>query len=251
MTYYDSNELRAFPLVGNDDGAIAQDLIVDTIIQAPASYGDQLTLISMSVTDLVVSCVLAIDGQPAAYLTTLQSALTTHAPIAVTPILFGVTGFMAFGEGVRRQRLRVDGSYEFLPEALLSYQDSLATATMRVGPHSLIGLVRLEAGTGLEIVPETLRIKREDDEIVTVTAGVVRAIDAAIAVDPIPGCLRPAEGDPKVRPITSINGVVPDCDGNLDLEIVNVREIPTDPGIVEISTDEGDVWTDEGEPCGS
>lgn len=251
MTYYDSNETRAFPLVGDDDGAIPHDAIVDCIIQAPASYGDQLTLISVSITDLVVSCVLAIDGTPVAYLTVLQSALETHRALAVRPILTGVTGFMAFGEGVRRQRLRVDGAYKFLPEALLSYQDALGSATMQVGPHSLVGLVTLEAGPGIEIVPEELTIKTETAALVTVMAAVIKATDPKMASDPIPGCLRPAEGNPKVHPITSINGVVPDCDGELTLQIVNVRELPDDPGIIVVSKPQGDVWTDEGEPCES
>lgn len=250
MTLYDDNELRAFPLVGNDDLGIPPNVLVDVIVYAPASYGSTLTVASISVTGLVVSLVLAIDGQPAAYLTARTFDVEPHEPVDLTAILPGVSGFVAFGAGKDSQRLRLDGAYQLEPECLLSYPDHLGEATLQVGGHKLYGLVRLEAGDDVEITSQLLKIRREDTTVVEVLAGVI-SLAEPVGADPVPGCLRPAEGAAQVEPVCSINGVVPDCAGDLTLQVVNVRETPDQPGLQAVPLPGRIELRDEGTPCGS
>jgi hypothetical protein len=239
-------------LVGEDDNQIPQDLIVDCIVHAPSSLGTSLTLSSISVTDLLVSVVLSIDGDPAAYLTLPLADVATHQPLALTAIADGVSGFIAFGEGVNRTNLRADGAYLFMPECLISYEFDDVNPTVVAGGHAFTGLVSLDVGTGLQITAEELRVRNEDLTITTTTVALISVIDEAIYNDPIPACLRPAEGVNNVLAITEINGVKPDCaDGNIDLQFVNIRELPTDAGVTVVQTAQGLTIRDEGEPCSS
>ncbi len=249
MSFYDDNELIAFPLVGDDDNRIPSDLIVDCIVHAPASLGTDLILRSLSVTGMLVSCVLAIDDTDAAYITLQLENLQTHQPLPLTPIVMGVSGFIAFGEGVTRQLLRLDGTYNFLPASLISYEYDITNPTVEVGGNEFFGLVDLDVGPGLSITAQMMNVKLENDDIVEVTAAVIAITDPALYDDPIPQCLRPAEGNPRVPPITDINGVQPSCDGDITLEFVTIREIPSDPGVTVESKPQGLTLLDEGQPC--
>lgn len=251
MSFYDDNELIAFPLVGDDNFLIPHDVLVDCVIHAPAALGTQLAIRSMSLTDLLVSIVLTIDGTDAAYLTVPLTSVTVHGPVEVQPIQDGVSGFLAFGEGINRHNLRVDGTYRLLPECLISYQFDATNPTLAVGPYSLKGLVSLETGDGLTIEPVTMRVRNEDASITTTLVGLVTVTDVSIYDDPIPGCLRPAEGSPFISPITSINDVQPDCSGIMTLQIVNVQETPDAPTITPVIVPMGISWRDEGTPCSS
>ncbi len=276
MTFYDQNELIAFPLVGTDDYQIPQDLLVDCIIHAPSSLGNTLTLSSISVTSLLVSVVLAIDGDPAAYLTILKSNLVTHQALPVTGILAGVSGFIAFGEGVTRHLLRLDGAYQFMQGCLISFEYDTSTATLTAGGHSFYGLVRLVGAEGIKIEGVELNIKVGDqlqpgagamfgsplfnrvafnynatqgESIVTTVAAVFSADSIDMLDDPLPGCLRSAEGSPQVQPITSINGVLPSTDGELTLEIVSVQETSDSPTVTPVIVGTGIALLDDSQPC--
>ncbi len=250
MSLYDDHELISFPLVGDDDYAIPEDVLVDLLVHAPGSYGDEAVISSISVTSMMVSLVVSIGGQPAAYVTAMIDNIVLHDPVDLVAIRPGVSGFVVFGAGVGRQRLRLDGTYRLMPECLIAYPDHLSQATVVAGGHSLHGLVALRAGAGLSIEARTLVIRREDTSLVTTLAAVI-GTDVTVGADPIPGCLRPAEGACVVAPIKSINGVVPDCAGNLDLVIVNVRETPEQPGLQTVTGPGKIELLDEGTPCGS
>lgn len=246
MSYYDDNELIAFPLTGNDDLGIPSDVIVDVLIHAPAALGTNLAIRSISVTGLLVSIIFTIDGTDVAVLTALQPEPQTM--LEVTPLLPGVEGFVVLGFGVTRRRLRVDGSYPLMPEALLSYQSSGST-TLSANGHTMTGLVKLTVGAGLSIAARTLTMQTESG-VVTALAAVVSITDESLLVDPVPPCLRSPDGTPKIQPLVGINDVVPDCSGDIGLVIVNVREIPTDAGIVMATKPQGITLSDEGTPCG-
>jgi hypothetical protein len=249
MSFYDDNELIAFPLVGIDNNLIPHDIIVDCVVHGPSSLGTTLALRSISVTDLLVSCVLTIGGTDAAFVTVPLDTLQIHSPIQIEAIQDGVSGFIAFGGGVERASLRVDGDYQFLPESLISYQFDAITPTLAIGAHSLHGLVSLDVGTGLTISAANMRVRNEDTTITTTTVGLISVQDPGIFSDPIPGCLRPAEGNPLVSPITSINSVEPDCSGALTLQIVSVLQLPTDPEVTTVAVPMGLSLRDSGVPC--
>lgn len=277
MSFYDQNEQISFPLVGNDDNQIPEDLLVDCIVHAPSSLGSTLSILSISVTNLVVSLVLGIDGTPVAYLTSLKELLPIHQALPITGILPGVSGFIAFGEGVNRHLLRLDGVYEMEAGSLISFIYDTSTPTVTAGGHEFFGLVKLVGANGIKITGETLDIKvasgvlqttrsalfgttpfnglqfnvskLQGGSVVTTVAAVFSADDPDMLNDPIPGCLRAVDGTPQVQPITSINGVRPDCNGELTIQIVNVQELSTSPTITADTVARGILLKDDGSPC--
>jgi hypothetical protein len=245
MTWYDQNELIAYPLTGADDNAIPSDVLVDCIVNAPIALGTQLVLRSISVTGLLVSVILRIGSTDVAYLTVPMATLQTHLAIPVVPLAPGVSGFIAFGSGVHQHQLRVDGAYAFMPESLISYQYDAVNPTMTVGGHAMTGLVKLVPGPGLRITGATLRVKREDAAIVVTPCALISITNPALLSDPIPESVRPAEGDPAVQPIATINGVAPDSGGNITLVVETILQQPTDPVITLVGTQ----LQDGGTPC--
>ena len=245
MTWYDSNEQIAYPLTGNDDNMIPQDVLVDCVVNAPESLGTQLLLHSISVTGLLVSVILRIGSTDVAYLTVPMSTLQTHLALALTPLVAGVSGFIAFGNGVYQHQIRVDGAYDFMPECLISYTYDGTDPTLSVGGHVMTGLVKLTVGPGLSIVGTTLRIKREDAVIVDTKCALISIVNTSLFTDPIPPSVLPAEGNPVVLPIASINGVYPDSGGNLALALENINQNPADPVITLVGTQ----FQDGGTPC--
>jgi hypothetical protein len=248
MTWYDNNEGIAYPLVGHDDLAIPHSVLVDAVVHAPAAYGSELIVQSISVTALVVSVVFAIDGTPAAYATVAQPA-AVHEPIPLTPIRAGVSGFCVLGHGIERERLRVDGTYQLVAESLISYPGDVAAATLTSGGHALTGLVKLLAGSGLTVTPELLRIQMPDTTVVTVTCAVISAVDATL-IDPVTPCHRAVDGSPLVSAISSINGVPPHpVTGAVDVLVIALRESTADPNVTMTTLLDQLVITDEGTPC--
>ncbi len=245
MTWYDDNAQKAYPLTGNDDFGVPPDILVDALVYAPEVLGTILTLRSISVTPLVCSVVLSIDGVDVAYATRLQAQMPEYATIQLTPLVAGVSGFVVFGEGIRLTALRVDGPYTFLPECLIRYPYDATNPTVTVGGHVITGLVKLQVGAGMSITRESLRIRKEDTSIVTTDCALVSIDDDRLKVDAIPAGMRPAEGSPDVPPIASIEGVEPDTDGDIAIVIENILERPSDP-IVAIT---GVTLTDGGQPC--
>ena len=247
MTWYDHNETIAYPLTGNDDNMIPQDVLVDCIVYAPASLGTQLIMRSISVTGLLVSVIFKIGTTDVAYVTLPTATLQTHLAIQLIPLAPGVSGFVAFGNGVNLHQLRVDGTYDLMPECLVSYQYDSVDVTLSAGGHPMTGLVSLTVGAGLKIVGTTLKIKREDSVIVDTPCALISITDPALLTDPIPESVLPAEGNPGVLPIASINGVFPDDDGNIAFTLVNVLQLPSDPVITLVGTE----LQDGGTPCAS
>lgn len=253
MTFYDNNQLIAFPLTGVDVDAIPSSVIVDTVIYAPSSLGTQLQLLSISVTDLVVSCVLGINGISVAYITQLQANTDIHVPYDVTPIVPGVVGFMTFGEGIRTERLRVDGTFPFMHESLISFVYNQSSPTLTAGGNPFFGMVTLEVGTGLTISGQTLTIRKEDSSIVTTPAALISILTPSLYNDPIPPCLLPADANVVSPPIRSINGVAPTTTGAIFLTLEVVKQLPAEPDIDQSVPlfSRTIYWLDHGQPCES
>ena len=250
MTWFDDNQTRAWPLVGDDDYAIAHDVLVDVMVHAPDSLGGQAAVTSISVTGLVVSVVISIDGTPAGYVTVPNTPDLVHAPQELQPIASGISGTVTFGDGVLERRLRVDGTYDLVDEALISFPVDLSTPTAVLRGTDLFGRVALEAGEGITITAEELRVRKEDLSIVTTTVAAI-ALDAESRLVPINPCEVSAEaGDLPTTPVREINGVPPDGAGDIDLVALTIQRLPTDGTVSITATEPGEMtFTDTAEPC--
>jgi hypothetical protein len=280
MTWYDQNELIAWPLVGNDDNQIPSDLIVDCVVHAPSALGQQLQLISISSTALLVSCVLAIDGTPVAYLTALKANVPLQQSVSLTPIVTGVSGFLAFGFGITTRLLRVDGVYNFISSSLIRYDFDASSPTLTVGATAFTGLVNLVGAGGIEIEAQTISINPvpalntlargaqfnsaqlnaaqfnlPDSSIsgtpLTTVCAFFTPTVASMYSDPVASCFKPVDGRPDVQPVSAINGVLPDVNGNLNIKFLAIAQNGSDPVFGAVTSPGQIVVTDGGSPCGS
>lgn len=250
MTWFDDNEQKAYPLVGDGDFAIAHDVLCDVMVHAPDSLGDQAAVTSISVTGLIVSVVISIGGTPAAYVTVPNTEDLIQAPQELQAIASGVSGTVTFGSGIRLRRLRVDGSYPLVDGSLISFHIGLTAPTAVLRGTDLFGRVGLVAGEGIVVEPRELRIQKEDLSVITTTAAVI-GLEAGSRLTPVNPCEVSAEaGELRTPPIREINGVPPDGAGDIDLVALTIQRVPTDGTITPASPEAGKIiFTDTGEPC--
>jgi hypothetical protein len=242
MTWYDDNERRAYPLTGDDDGAVPADIVVDILVHAPQGLGAALSVASVVVTSLVVSVVLAIDGAPVAYVTAENTEDLVQNAVPVAPIAAGVSGFVTFGSGIRRQRLNVTGTYGVLDSCLVSFPVSPSVPTLTVQGRSLFGRVVIEAGTDITITAEDVVI----DGVGTRRAAVIRLAEA-VRGEPVGAGFKSAEAALATSPVRLINGVPPP----LQIQTVVIKELPTEAAVdvVPDTVNHAVVFRDHGEPC--
>ena len=235
MSWYDENELIAFPLVGDDDFAIPPDVIADVLIHAPAALGGQAVVTSLSVTGIVVSIVISIGGSPAGFVTVENTPDLVQVPQEIQPVAAGVSGTVTFGSGITRHRLRVDGAYALVDASLIRFDVDLTNPTAILGGTDLFGRVALQAGDGYVVEPRELRIQKEDTSVVTVTAAVIGLAEGR-RLEPLNPCEVSAEtAELQAPPVREVNGVSPDAAGNIDVVALTVQLDPAE-GVVTLTS---------------
>jgi hypothetical protein len=242
MTWFDDNERKAYPLTGDDDGAIPQDVLADLLIHAPNALGTSVAVTSVVVTSLVVSVVISISGTPAAYATIENSPDLAQTEVPLSAIVSGVSGFVVFGSGVQRQRLNVTGTYAVQDSCVVQFEASPTTPTLMVQGRELFGQVVLEAGADIEITAENVVI----DGLGTKRAAVFR-LAAGVRGEPVAAAYRSAEATLLTPPVRLING----CPPPLSLAVVTIRELPTEAviGVAADPVNHAIRFVDSGAPC--
>lgn len=223
MTWYDDNERISYPLLGEDDGAIPADVLVDILLHAPSSLGSQVEVSSIAVTGLVVSVVLSIAGTPVAYATVENSPDLVQVSVPLVAITPGASGFVVFGSGIQKHRLNITGSYPVMDSCVILFEDPAADPTLRVGGHAFTGQVQLKAGPEISITAEPVVIQGQGSQL----AAVIRLAPAAQG-EPVGAAYKSAEANLRTPPIRTINGIPPP----LTIEVIVVKELPTEAGVV-------------------
>ncbi len=252
MTFYDDNQLRSYPLTGNDDGLLPADCVVDCLVHAVDALGKNLAIASFSSTPGLISVVLSIDGVHVAYATVPRSAFVPHTQVDLIPVVPGASGFIVFGNGLEREQFRVDGPYPLVDEALISYPGATVggrVVTLETLGHELFGTVLLEGAGGLEVVGRTMRVKKEDGSIVTTPVALVRPVLPSLSRDPVSACWMAAEASLSPGGARSLNGVPPSLTGQLEIQVVNIREVTSTPRLLLGSSGTSILLVDEGRPC--
>ena len=242
MTWFDDNERKSFPLVGDDDGAVPQDILVDVLLHVPAATGSQVELTSIAVTALVVSVVFSVAGVPVAYATVENNADLVQATVPLVPIVTGVSGFVVLGSGIQRHRLNVTGTYKVLDACVISFPAVPTLPTLTAQGRELFGQVTLQAGPNVEITAEDVVIMG----VGTRRAAVFR-LAAAVSGEPVGTAYRSAEANLTLPAVRLINGIPPP----LQIAVVTVKELPTEASVTvaEDIPDHAIDLVDDGEPC--
>jgi len=264
--WMNSNELRNYPLHDNatkrsaDDVILPDNILADMNIMVPESAGRFVYVSSVMLTPGLVSLTfLATDYDPLAPEPSSSSsssssvgmiplaAITVQKPVVlyknypIEALYPGVAGWVAFGSGVNEIS---SASFRFV-EPLDGLLASKAVRAYKDYPVQSLGKTeRLATLTGL------ILLRGEGDVVV---GSAVRTINGlkreviAIGLDiaTLPeNMLRKYAGDcgerpedqtcAKGKPFLTVNGVIPDCDGNIDIifEGLDVTQVRVDHGMV-------------------
>jgi len=231
---------RRYPLDDNSTGTgdegtrLNDDILVDAHLRWPSVAGQYAFLGGLTVTDTIVTAVfMAADSPTAAAGFTPMAAVTLPQPInrhqfyPVEPLYPGVGGFVAFGDVGETFSIRFSTPQQGLlaPKVGRPYEH-LPIPTMRKFGRvdGLTGLVRIVAGPDVEIVREDVEV---DDVSEPQEALVIRLLkptsERNVLSDYIGPCgLRPESRNCNREGIETINGVSPDCDGDLRIDFLGL-----------------------------
>lgn len=246
--WYSINEGISYPIDETascvaDDGTLVQNnIITDLYLRWPSTLGEYAFISSLTVTESLVSVTFLVstalvDGtvRPLAVIS-VPRAVVEGRQYALSPQVNGISGYIVFGSGASSQteyraRFLTPAQTRLTARAAKPYAP-LAVSGLKANAASnyLSGLVRLRANSPLEVVGE----EREIDGVLR-NVGVVRLVDTAVETirsNTITGgtvsvfrqfagpCgARPDSNTCQKPPIEFINGVGPDCNGRVTLEV--------------------------------
>lgn len=247
---------RRYPLADTatgtaDDGQrLRDDIITDLHIRWPRTLGQYAFLGGLTVTpNIVTAVIMAASAQagdaglvPLASVT-LPQPVTVSRLYALTPLQKGVGGFIAFGDVGESVALRFSSPTQslLLPRVARPYAPLPIPYFKKEGlADGLSGVVRLLAGTGLEVVRETVPIEGQNVEAVVIRLPASTLTDNSLAEYIGPCGIRPESGNCPAPGLETIAGVGPDCDGNINISFLNfvTAPYPCDDGYAGITLDQ-------------
>lgn len=257
---------RRYPLDDNatgtgDDGTrLNDDIIVDLHLRWPKVAGQYAFLGGLTVTDKIVSAViLAADSPTEAENFTPLAAVTVIQPVneysyyPLESLYPGAGGFISFGDTNEQFNIRFSTPQQGLisPKTGHPYDAFPIPSMRKLGRvDGLTGLVRLKAGPDLEIVKETVDVDGTE-----VDALVIRLVGPTSARNPSADYIGPCGKRPESQNcdregIQTINGVAPDCNGNIEIEFRGMSFATyggcSEGGTLDQSLGIEDVCTDQG-----
>jgi len=253
--WLNTNETRAYPLHDRatrrgTGGELPNNFIVDAHIWLPRSAGRVLFISSAGISSGLVSLTLlaaestfcpgssSSSSSSSGSSFTPMAVLSVRRPVArfknyaITALYPGVGGWIAFGSAaldLESLALRFDGpeATQLLDRAVHAYDDIPVKSLGKLNVSSVLtGLVRLHGTTG---TMRTFRTKRVIDgaERNVAALGLDLSQNKIATLTDFAGPCghRPVAGTCNKKPITLINGVPPDCNGNIDIEFVGEQNV--------------------------
>ena len=239
QNWYDLQAGRRYPLddrsTGLDDAGnlINDDLIVDCHIKFPIAYGEYAFVSGLTVTANIVTAVICASSDLAGTNITpiaaisIPKPLTTNTNYPVQALVVGVAGWIVFGAGVSQN---FSGRYSTPIQSLIAPRNASAYRKMPVQSlrkyelsSKLKNVVNVVAAAPLVADYTTLTIGGSDVNAVLLE---LRGNTASVPYEPLeyflgPCGARPESGTCPKQPILSINGVTPDCTGNIHIDFTD------------------------------
>lgn len=232
--WYDTNGQQPYPVselasgTGDDGETMRDDVVVDLHLRFPSVAGNYAYLGGLTVTENIVSLVIAAADEPDSVSGfTPLAAITVAQPVtegqhyALTPLYPGTGGWVVFGSGVRESfvgRYSTPQQSLLLPRCARPYRDLPVASLGKVGKAvALTGLVTIRGGTDIAVVKETRTIYSIPRDVLVIRLR-QDATGRNVLADYVSECqTRPESRNCPQPGIETINGVSPDCDGNINL----------------------------------
>ena len=238
QNWYDLQSSRQYPLddaaTGADDAGalLPNNIVLDCNIKYPEQYGAFAFIQAITVSNGLVTILIGAGSNLDSASTATVAAVTVSKPIqlsknyAIQPLVPGAAGWFVFGEGVE---FNFTGRYATPRQTLIAPRNAHAYRALPLRSikkknvqNSLSGLVSIEA-----VAPLTAELKVVDINGKPQNALVfgLSAVTTDVDYNPLAyfrgTCSeRPESGTCPKPPIETINGVSPDCSGNIELAVV-------------------------------
>jgi len=239
QNWYNLQSTRRYPLddisTGVDDAGafIREDIIVDCNIQFPRSLGQFMYVQGITVSAQLVTVVFGCAENITAAGTTV-AAISLVRPVdsyvnySITGLVPGISGWIVFGPGIETP---FSGRYTTTKQTLINPRNAKPYAPLPISSLSKINnqapltdIVNLVASDPVTATYELVRNKETNTQHPAI---VFRLNQGLITNSPDynplslflgPCSQRPESGTCPKPPIESINGIQPDCDGNIVIE---------------------------------
>lgn len=239
--WLNAQEARRYPLddnangTGDDGKRMKDDAIVDLHIRWPRLAGQYAFLGGLTITPTIVTVVILAADSPTATsnftplaAVTIEQPATEYSYYNFEPLYPGVGGFIAFGDVEEAFNIRFSTPQQGLlsPKVGRPY-DNLPIPSMRKFGRvdGLTGLVKLLPGHDIEIVKESVNVGGTTTDAVVIRLQSPTSARNAVA-DYIGPCgKRPESNNCDRTGIQTINGVTPDCNGNIEIEFRNLHAL--------------------------
>lgn len=255
QNWYNLQSTRRYPLDENSTGLddsnsfIRDDILVDCHIRFPGTYGKHVYVQGLTVSPGIVTVVFGVSaetgpvsGEPLAFLSVVKP-VTANVNYPIVGLKAGVSGWVAFGQGIENN---FTGRYTSVQQSLVSPRCARAYKPLPVPTIGKLGLQGALQGVVklLGELPVRVRYAADAGAVVkiiddakapykdSVQAIVVELDQTQITTDynPLqlflgPCAQRPESGTCPKPPIESINGVVPDCRGNINIVFENFEAV--------------------------
>lgn len=262
QNWYDLQEGRRYPLddlsTGIDDSGapIADNIVVDCHIRFPNTLGNYAYITAIHVSENIVTVLISATdsaNSPAVFKPIAAVSLSKPIEIGVnqplTPLVPGVAGWLAFGSGIGEN---FSGKYSAPIQTLITKR---CARPYRPLPIPTLGKIALSTALSgivkiLGRTPVVASYEMTDVEGTQVPAIVFRLVGNLGDNNPLddyggPCKNRPESGTCRQPGLQNINGVTPDCDGNIQITANGFSIFPfTDEqggcdGGIDIITDRG------------
>lgn len=256
LNWYNLQATRRYPLddAGNgetDDGrSLPNDIIVDLHLRFSETLGQYAYVQAVTVSAQLVTIVFGVSaslnavGKSIAAITLLKPTdININYPI--TPLVDGVAGWVVLGNGINSPpfsgRFSTPVQSRLTARCARSYSPLPITSLSKTGVAAkLQGVVNLAEETPVKLEYKKTVIDGVSTQLIVFS---LDQYDASLAYNPLSYFLstcsqRPESNTCGKTPISSINGISPDCYGNITVTFDNVTAQAFDGcGGIDLTTD--------------
>jgi hypothetical protein len=230
QNWYNLQSTRSYPLdegstCVDDAGAfVRNDIIVDCYIRFSGALGAQMYVQGITVSAGLVTVLFGVTGGQTVAVVSQPKPVTPYINYAVTALVPGVSGWIVFGPGIVENfsgRYTTVAQTAIQPRCARPYRELPIPTIGKLGlTTALDGVVSLTASTPVTATYETITVGE------TAQRAIVLRLDnkqISTTYNPLTEFLgpcgqRPESGTCPKTPIETINGIEPDCAGNINID---------------------------------
>lgn len=237
-----TNATRRYPLddkatgTGDDGTRFKDDVIADLFITWPKTAGEYAFLSGITVRDtLVTAVILAADSPNSAATATPLASISIPQPVTrnrrylLESLYPGAGGAISFGDPTEPFEIRFSTPAQGLlnPRVAIPHDELPIPSMKKYGRvDALTGLVTIRGGTNIEVVKETVLYQDEQYDAMVIRLITPTATNNVLQTYSGPCSARPESRSCRKEGVEYINGVGPDCNGNIEIVFRNFTRGP-------------------------